>query len=184
MKEKLPSGRYDPDGAVIRRDFACDRGGSEFVSQSTGERRRESKKCGCPWKAVARRLKREGDSWYVEVLEPAHNHAATPPEQMHTVAPYRRWQRENNAGVRTAIDRLTRAAAMPARQVAAYLKGEYADPQLDRIDRHILRSLAMSDYDLPGVDDGTQNLTTFEVVGGRPTIVLQETGAGGAGGAG
>ncbi|KAI1761958.1 hypothetical protein GGR53DRAFT_503594 [Hypoxylon sp. FL1150] len=181
VKEKLPSGRYDPDGPVIRRDFACDRGGTEFVSQSTGERQRESRKCGCPWKAVARRLKREGDGWYVEVLEPDHNHPATLPDRMHTVAAYRRWQRENNAGIRTAIARLARAAAMPASQVAAYLSGDYADPDLDRIDRHILRSLAMSDYEMPKAYGGAQNSTVFEVIGGRPTIVLQETGAGGAG---
>ncbi|XXH03274.1 hypothetical protein Hte_009672 [Hypoxylon texense] len=184
VKEKLPSGRYDPAGEVIRRDFACDRGGTDFVSQSTGERRRESKKCGCPWKAVARRLKREGDMWFVEVLDPLHNHPVTPPAQMHTIASYRRWQRENNAGIRTAIDRLARAAAMPARQVAAYLKGDYADPELDRIDRHILRALSMSDVELPTDAAADQSTIVFEVIGRRPTIVLQggNAGAGGANG--
>ncbi|KAI1404233.1 hypothetical protein F4819DRAFT_448407 [Hypoxylon fuscum] len=179
VKEKLPSGRYDPEGEVIRRDFACDRGGSEFVSQSTGERRRESKKCGCPWRAVSRRLKREGDLWFVEILEPNHNHPVTPPDQMHTIASYRRWQKDNNAGIRGAIDRLTRAAAMPARQVASYLKGEYADPELDRIDRHILRALSMSDVEVQS-DAASQNATVFEIVGKRPTIILQE-GMGGPG---
>ncbi|OTA70797.1 hypothetical protein K449DRAFT_19616 [Hypoxylon sp. EC38] len=171
VKEKLPSGRYDPDGEVIRKDFACDRGGSEFVSQSKGERRRESKKCGCPWKAVVRRLKREGDMWFVEILDTRHNHPVTPPDQMHTIASYRRWQRENNAGIRGAIERLTRAAAMPARQVADYLKGQFADPDLDRIDKHILRALSMSDVELPS-DAAAQSTTVFEVVGRRPTIIL------------
>ncbi|KAI1104391.1 hypothetical protein F4804DRAFT_307516 [Jackrogersella minutella] len=192
VKEKLPSGRYDPEGEVIRKDFACDRGGSDFVSQSTGERRRESKKCGCPWKAVARRLKREGDLWFLEVLDPNHNHPATPPDQMHTIASYRRWQRENNAGIRTAINRLTRAAAMPARQVADFLKGQFADPDLDKIDRHILRALSMSDVELPS-EAAAQSSTVFEVISRRPTIILQESGnadaggnagAGGAGGLG
>lgn len=195
VKEKLPSGRYDPDGEVIRKDFACDRGGAEFVSQSTGERRRESKKCGCGWKAVVRRLKREGDLWFVEILDPQHNHPVTPPDQMHTIASYRRWQRDNNAGIRGAIDRLTKAAAMPARHVAAYLKGEFADPDLARVDRHILRALSMSDTEPTG--DATAHAhtsTVFEVVARRPTIILQEpdagrvngggTGAGGAAGAG
>ncbi|KAI1204436.1 uncharacterized protein F4807DRAFT_447191 [Annulohypoxylon truncatum] len=176
VKEKLPSGRYDPGGDVIRRDFACDRGGSEFVSQSTGERRRESKKCGCPWKAVARRLKREGDRWFVEVLDARHNHPVTPPELMHTIASYRRWQRDNNAGIRSAIERLTRAAAMPARQVADYLKGVFADPDLDRIDKNILRALSMSDVEMPS-DAAGQGSVVFEVVGRRPTIILQETPA-------
>ncbi|KAI1642797.1 uncharacterized protein F4817DRAFT_351934 [Daldinia loculata] len=182
VKEKLPSGRYDPDGDVIRKDFACDRGGADFVSQSTGERRRESKKCGCGWKAVVRRLKREGDLWFIDIIEPNHNHPFTPPDQMHTIASYRRWQRENNAGIRTAIARLARAAAMPARQVADYLKGQFADPDLARIDRHILRALSMSDVDMPG-GDAQQSQTLFDVVARRPTIILQEnTGEGGGNG--
>ncbi|KAI1655429.1 hypothetical protein F4813DRAFT_366951 [Daldinia decipiens] len=182
VKEKLPSGRYDPDGDVIRKDFACDRGGADFVSQSTGERRRESKKCGCGWKSVVRRLKREGDLWFIDILEPNHNHPVTPPDQMHTIASYRRWQRENNAGIRTAIARLARAAAMPARQVADYLKGQFADPDLARIDRHILRALSMSDVDMPG-GDAQQSQTVFDVVARRPTIILQEnTGEGGGNG--
>ncbi|OTB14968.1 hypothetical protein K445DRAFT_318348 [Daldinia sp. EC12] len=172
VKEKLPSGGYDPDGEVIRKDFGCDRGGKDFVSRSTGERRRESKKCGCKWKAVVRRLKREGDLWFVEVVEPNHNHPVTPPDQMHTIASYRRWQRENNAGIRTAIARLARAAAMPARQIADYLKGQFADPDLARIDRHILRALSMSDVDMPGAD--TKQQTVFEVVARRPMIILQD----------
>lgn len=185
VKEKLPSGRYDPAGEVIRRDFACDRGGADFVSQGTGERRRESRKCGCPWKAVARRLKREGDRWFVEVLDPRHNHPVTPPAQMHTIASYRRWQRDNNAGIRAAVARLARAAALPARQVAAYLKGDYADAELDRIDRHILRALSMSDVDLPtdAIAAADQSTIVFEVIGRRPTIVLQgNAGTGGAAG--
>ncbi|KAI1455577.1 hypothetical protein F4805DRAFT_435401 [Annulohypoxylon moriforme] len=175
VKEKLPSGRYDPDGDVIRKDFACDRGGSEFVSQGTGERRRESKKCGCPWKAVARRLKREGDRWFLDILDARHNHPVTPPEQMHTIASYRRWQRDNNAGIRSAIDKLTRAAAMPARQVADYLKGQFADPDLDRIDKNILRALSMSDVELPSDGAAAQGSVVFDVIGRRPTIILQET---------
>ncbi|KAI1389284.1 uncharacterized protein F4822DRAFT_397733 [Hypoxylon trugodes] len=183
VKEKLPSGRYDPSGNVIRKDFSCDRGGAEFVSQSTGERRRESKKCGCQWKAVVRRLKREGDLWFVEVLDANHNHPVTPPDQMHTIASYRRWQRENNAGIRSAIDRLARAAAMPALQVADYLKGRFADPDLDRIDRHILRALSMSDVETnPGA--ATTEATVFDVVARRPTIILQENVGDGGGGTG
>lgn len=177
VKEKLPSGRYDPEGDVIRRDFACDRGGSDFVSQSTGERRRESKKCGCPWKAVARKLKREGDRWFLEVLDSRHNHPVTPPDQMHTIASYRRWQRENSAGIRSTIDRLARVAAMPARQVADYLKGQFADPDLDRVDKNILRALSMSDVELPN-DAAGQGSVVFDVIGRRPTIILQETPGG------
>ncbi|KAL7623566.1 hypothetical protein AAE478_007249 [Parahypoxylon ruwenzoriense] len=188
VKEKLPSGRYDPDGDVIRKDFACDRGGNEFVSQSTGERRRESRKCGCPWKAVVRRLKREGDRWFVEVLDPSHNHPVTPPDQMHTIASYRRWQRDNNAGIRNAITRLARAAAMPARHVASYLKGDVADPDLDRVDRHILRALSMSDAELPSGnssgDSASQSAVVFDVIARRPTIVLQDGGSGEGGGGG
>ncbi|OTB02749.1 hypothetical protein M426DRAFT_322350 [Hypoxylon sp. CI-4A] len=181
VKEKLASGRYDPAGPVIRKDFSCDRGGSEFVSQSTGERRRESKKCGCPWKAVARRLKREGDRWFVDVLDPRHNHPATPPERMHTIASYRRWQRENGAGVRGAVGRLARAAAMPAKRVADYLKGVVVDPDLDRVDRQILRALSIGDVEVPpppppphGDAGAAQSVTVFDVVAGRPTIILQE----------
>ncbi|KAI2618310.1 hypothetical protein GGS26DRAFT_387903 [Hypomontagnella submonticulosa] len=188
VKEKLPSGRYDPDGEVIRKDFACDRGGAEFVSQSTGERRRESKKCGCGWKAVVRRLKREGDLWFVEILDPQHNHPVTSPDQMHTIASYRRWQRDNNAGIRGAIERLTKAAAMPARHVAAYLKGEFTDPDLARVDRHILRALSMSDVEAPGdAAAHAHTSTVFEVVARRPTIILQEavnSSGGGHGGTG
>ncbi|KAI0108046.1 hypothetical protein F4814DRAFT_426705 [Daldinia grandis] len=180
VKEKLPSGRYDPDGDVIRKDYACDRGGTEFVSQSTGERRRESKKCGCRWKAVVRRLKREGNLWFIDILEPNHNHPVTPTDQMHTIASYRRWQRENNAGIRTAIARLARAASMPARQVADYLKGQFADPDLARIDRHILRALSMSDAEMPG-GDAQQSQTVFDVVARRPTIILQENAREGGG---
>ncbi|KAI1802136.1 hypothetical protein F4811DRAFT_419408 [Daldinia bambusicola] len=186
VKEKLPSGRYDPDGDVIRKDFACDRGGggAGFVSQSTGERRRESRKCGCAWRAVVRRLKRENDLWFVEVVDPAHNHPVTPPELMHTIASYRRWQRENGAGIRTAIARLARAAAMPARQIGDYLKGQFEDPDLAGIDRHILRALSMGDVDAPG-GEAQQAQTVFEVVARRPTIILQETpGEGGGGGGG
>ncbi|KAI0155396.1 hypothetical protein GGR52DRAFT_566429 [Hypoxylon sp. FL1284] len=189
VKEKLASGRYDPEGSVIRRDFACERGGSDFVSQGTGERRRESRKCGCPWKAVARQLKREGSMWFVEVLDEQHNHPATPPDRMHTVPSYRRWQRDNNAGIRDAIARLARAAAMPARQVAAYLKGDYADPDLDRLDRHILRALSMGDAETPGAGAGAvtsaadadadgaasdRSATIFDIIARRPTLVLQE----------
>ncbi|KAI5860820.1 hypothetical protein GGS23DRAFT_613335 [Durotheca rogersii] len=184
VKEKLASGRYDPDGEVIRKDFTCDRGGSEFVSHSTGERRRESRKCGCAWRAVVRLLKREGDRWFVDVLDPAHNHAATPPAQMHTVASYRRWQRDNNAGVRAAIARLARAAALPAPRVAAYLRGDAPDPDLDRVDRHILRALSISDVELPpaAADPARpQPAIVFDVVAHRPTIVLQSGGGGGPG---
>ncbi|KAI0967288.1 hypothetical protein F4678DRAFT_446146 [Xylaria arbuscula] len=178
VKEKLPSGKYDPDGDVIRKDFACDKGGNEFVSQSRGERRRESKKCGCPWKAAIRRLRREGDRWFIEILEPQHNHPVTSPDEMHTLASYRRWQRENNAGIRCAISRLTRAAAMPARDIAAYLKGEIQDRDLDRIDRQILRALSINDKELAGGGGGggekESSSVVFEMVARRPVIILQD----------
>jgi hypothetical protein len=173
VKEKLPSGKYDPDGEIIRKDFACDKGGNEFVSQSRGERRRESKKCGCPWKAAIRRLRREGDRWFIEILETQHNHPVTSPDEMHTLASYRRWQRENNAGIRSAISRLTRAAAMPARDIAAYLKGDLQDHQLDRIDKQILRALSMNDKEVPGSEkDGGS--VVFEMIARRPVIILQD----------
>ncbi|KAI1821481.1 hypothetical protein F4861DRAFT_518582 [Xylaria intraflava] len=175
VKEKLPSGKYDPDGDVIRKDFVCDKGGNEFVSQSRGERRRESKKCGCPWKAAVRRLRREGDRWFIEILETHHNHPVTSPDEMHSLASYRRWQRENNAGIRSAIARLTRAAAMPARDIAAYLKGGIQDHDLDRIDKQILRALSMNDKEAPGIEkDGGSVI--FEMVARRPVIILQDTG--------
>ncbi|KAI8623114.1 hypothetical protein F5Y19DRAFT_403751 [Xylariaceae sp. FL1651] len=173
VKEKLPSGKYDPDGDIIRKDFACDKGGNEFVSQSRGERRRESKKCGCPWKAAIRRLRREGDRWFIEILETQHNHPVTPSEEMHTLASYRRWQRENNAGIRSAIARLTRAAAMPARDIAAYLKGDAQDPDLDRIDKQILRALSMNDKEVPGSEKEGGSVV-FEMVARRPVIILQD----------
>ncbi|KAI1500337.1 hypothetical protein F5X99DRAFT_241996 [Biscogniauxia marginata] len=179
VKEKLPSGKYDPEGDIIRKDFACDRGGNEFVSQSRGERRRESRKCGCGWKAAIRRLRRENDRWFVEILEPNHNHPVTPPDEMHTMASYRRWQRENNAGIRTAIGRLTRAAAMPARQIAAYLKGDFRDPDLDRIDKQILRALSMNDKEALPPDGKEVSATVFEMVANRPVIILQENNNGG-----
>ncbi|KAI0146290.1 hypothetical protein GGR57DRAFT_291749 [Xylariaceae sp. FL1272] len=177
VKEKLPSGKYDPEGDIIRKDFSCDRGGNEFVSQSRGERRRESKKCGCPWKAAIRRLRREGDRWFIEILEPQHNHPVTEPDEMHTMASYRRWQRENNAGIRSAIQRLTRAAAMPARQIAQYLKGDLQDPDLDRIDKQILRALSMNDKDLPGSEKDTTSVV-FEMLARRPVIILQDNNNG------
>ncbi|KAI5921009.1 hypothetical protein F4810DRAFT_713026 [Camillea tinctor] len=179
VKEKLPSGKYDPDGEIIRKDFACDRGGNEFVSQSRGERRRESRKCGCGWKAAIRRLRRENDRWFVEILEPNHNHPVTPPDEMHTMASYRRWQRENNAGIRSAIARLTRAAAMPARQIAAYLKGDFADPDLARIDKQILRALSMNDKETTPLPDKEDSATVFEMVANRPIIILQDNNSGG-----
>ncbi|KAI2640048.1 hypothetical protein GGS21DRAFT_504801 [Xylaria nigripes] len=175
VKEKLPSGKYDPDGDIIRKDFVCDKGGNEFVSQSRGERRRESKKCGCPWKAAIRRLRREGDRWFIEILETHHNHPVTSPDEMHSLASYRRWQRENNAGIRSAIARLTRAAAMPARDIAAYLKGSIQDQDLDRIDRHILRALSMNDKEAPG-SEKEGGAVVFEMVARRPVIILQDTG--------
>ncbi|KAI0534093.1 hypothetical protein GGR58DRAFT_79560 [Xylaria digitata] len=173
VKEKLPSGKYDPDGDIIRKDFACDKGGNEFVSQSRGERRRESKKCGCPWKAAIRRLRREGDRWFIEILETQHNHPVTSPDEMHTLASYRRWQRENNAGIRSAIGRLTRAAAMPARDIAAYLKGSIQDHDLDRIDKQILRALSMNDKEVPGSEKEGGSVV-FEMVARRPVIILQD----------
>ncbi|KAI1178047.1 hypothetical protein F4777DRAFT_539173 [Nemania sp. FL0916] len=173
VKEKLPSGRYDPEGDVIRKDFACDKGGNEFVSQSRGERRRESKKCGCPWKAAIRRLRREGDRWFIEILDEHHNHAATQPDLMHTLASYRRWQRENNAGIRAAIARLARAAALPARDIAAYLRGDVADPDLDRIDKQILRALSMSEKEVPG-NEKQGGSVAFEILARRPVIILQD----------
>ncbi|KAK5629176.1 hypothetical protein RRF57_004891 [Xylaria bambusicola] len=173
VKEKLPSGKYDPDGDIIRKDFACDKGGNEFVSQSRGERRRESKKCGCPWKAAVRRLRREGDRWFIEILEPNHNHPVTPPDEMHTLASYRRWQRDNNAGLRIVIDRLTYAASLPARDIAAYLKGEFQDRDLDRIDTQILRALSMNDKELPGSEKEGSSVV-FEVIATRPVIILQD----------
>ncbi|KAI1331636.1 hypothetical protein F5Y16DRAFT_239952 [Xylariaceae sp. FL0255] len=176
VKEKLPSGKYDPEGDIIRKDFACDKGGNEFVSQSRGERRRESKKCGCPWKAAIRRLRREGDRWFIEILENNHNHPVTEPDEMHTLASYRRWQRENNAGIRSAISRLTRAAAMPARQIAAYLKGDVQDPELDRIDKQILRALSMNDKELPGSEKDNGSVV-FEMLARRPVIILQDNEA-------
>ncbi|KAI2602575.1 hypothetical protein GGR54DRAFT_623855 [Hypoxylon sp. NC1633] len=180
VREKLPSGKYDPEGPVIRKDFACDRGGADFVSQSTGERRRESKKCGCPWRAVARRLKREGDLWFIDILHPTHNHPVTPPDKMNTIASYRRWQRDNNAGIRSAIDRLTRVAAMPARHIAAFLKGDFGDPVLEKVDRHILRALSMSDVELPGAAEvEARTSVAFDVIARRPTIVLLEGVGGG-----
>jgi len=173
VKEKLPSGKYDPGGDIIRKDFACDKGGNEFVSQSRGERRRESKKCGCPWKAAIRRLRREGDRWFIEILDAHHNHPVTSQDQMHTLASYRRWQRENNAGIRNAISRLTRAAAMPARDIAAYLKGDLQDPELDRIDKQILRALSMNDKEGPG-SEKEEGSIVFEMVARRPVIILQD----------
>ncbi|KAI1148505.1 hypothetical protein F4825DRAFT_464849 [Nemania diffusa] len=173
VKEKLPSGKYDPDGDVIRKDFACDKGGNEFVSQSRGERRRASKKCGCPWKAAIRRLRREGDRWFIEILEPQHNHPITAPDEMHTLASYRRWQRENNAGIRGAIARLARAAAMPTRDIAAYLKGDVRDPDLDRIDKQILRALSINDKEVPG-SDREGGSVVFEMLARRPVIILQD----------
>ncbi|KAI1734137.1 hypothetical protein F4680DRAFT_439314 [Xylaria scruposa] len=173
VKEKLPSGKYDPDGDIIRKDFACDKGGNEFVSQSRGERKRESKKCGCPWKAAIRRLRREGDRWFIEILQTQHNHPVTQPDEMHTLASYRRWQRENNAGIRSAIARLGRAAAMPARDIAAYLKGDIRDHDLDRIDKQILRALSMSDKEVPGSEKEGGSVV-FEMVARRPVIILQD----------
>ncbi|KAI1350932.1 hypothetical protein F5Y01DRAFT_325658 [Xylaria sp. FL0043] len=174
VKEKLPSGKYDPDGDIIRKDFACDKGGNEFVSQSRGERRRESKKCGCPWKAAIRRLRREGDRWFIEILETQHNHPVTAADEMHTLASYRRWQRENNAGIRSAIARLTRAAAMPARDIAAYLKGDIQDHELDRIDKQILRALSMNDSkEIAGTEKDSGSVV-FEMVARRPVIILQD----------
>ncbi|KAI1810673.1 hypothetical protein GGS20DRAFT_164045 [Poronia punctata] len=174
VKEKLPSGKYDPSGDVIRKDFACDKGGNEFVSQSRGERRRESKKCGCPWKAAVRRLRREGDRWFIEILVARHNHPMTSQEQMHTLASYRRWQRENNAGIRGAISRLTRAAAMPTRDIVAYLKGELLDAELDRIDKQILRALSMNDRE-GAVSEKEGSSVVFEMIARRPVIILQDT---------
>ncbi|KAI0864261.1 hypothetical protein F4860DRAFT_465672 [Xylaria cubensis] len=174
VKEKLPSGKYDPDGDIIRKDFACDKGGNEFVSQSRGERKRESKKCGCPWKAAIRRLRREGDRWFIEILQTQHNHPVTQPDEMHTLASYRRWQRENNAGIRSAIARLGRAAAMPARDIAAYLKGDIRDHDLDRIDKQILRALSMSDKEVPGSEKESGSVV-FEMVARRPVIILQDS---------
>ncbi|CAJ2503051.1 Uu.00g104450.m01.CDS01 [Anthostomella pinea] len=176
VKEKLPSGKYDPEGDIIRKDFSCDKGGNEFVSQSRGERRRESKKCGCQWKAAIRRLRRENNHWFVEILEPAHNHPVTPADEMHTLASYRRWQRENNAGIRSAIARLTRAAALPARQVVAYLRGDVADPDLDRIDKQILRALSMNDKELPGTEGKDGSSVAFDMLARRPVIILQDNG--------
>ncbi|KAI0471190.1 hypothetical protein F4859DRAFT_109750 [Xylaria cf. heliscus] len=188
VKEKLPSGKYrspsqwssltpsvidDPDGDVIRKDFACDKGGNEFVSQSRGERKRESKKCGCPWKAAIRRLRREGDRWFIEILQTQHNHPVTLPDEMHTLASYRRWQRENNAGIRGAIARLGRAAAMPAREIAAYLKGDIQDHDLDRIDKQILRALSMNDKEVPG-NEKEGGSVVFEMLARRPVIILQD----------
>ncbi|KAI0526720.1 hypothetical protein F5B22DRAFT_175311 [Xylaria bambusicola] len=173
VKEKLPSGKYDPDGDIIRKDFACDKGGNEFVSHSRGERRRESKKCGCPWKAAVRRLRREGDRWFIEILESNHNHPVTPPDDMHTLASYRRWQRDNNAGLRMVIDRLTYAASLPARDISAYLKGEFQDRDLDRIDEQILRALSMNDKELPGSEKESGSVG-FEVLARRPVIILQD----------
>ncbi|KAI1360245.1 hypothetical protein F5Y08DRAFT_331714 [Xylaria arbuscula] len=172
VKEKLASGKYDPNGDVIRKDFACDKGGNEFVSHSRGERRRWSKKCGCPWKAAIRRLQREGGRWFIEILDNQHNHAVTSPDEMHTLASYRRWQRENNAGVRSAIACLTRAAAMPARDIAAYLRGEVEDDDLARIDTQILRALSMCDKELPsGEREGGP--IVFDMLARRPVIILQ-----------
>lgn len=173
VKEKLPTGKYDPDGEVIRKDFACDKGGNDFVSQSRGKRRRESKKCGCPWKAAIRRLRREGDRWFIEILDNQHNHPVTSPDEMHTLASYRRWQRDNNAGIRSAIARLTRAAAMPARDITAYLKGEVRDPDLDRIDKQILRALSMNDKQLPG-SESEGGCVVFDMIARRPVIILQD----------
>ncbi|KAI1749551.1 hypothetical protein F4782DRAFT_513054 [Xylaria castorea] len=173
VKEKLPTGKYDPDGDVIRKDFACDKGGNEFVSQSRGERKRESKKCGCPWKAAIRRLRREGDRWFIEILQTQHNHPVTLPDEMHTLASYRRWQRENNAGIRSAIARLGRAAAMPARDIATYLKGDIRDHDLDRIDKQILRALSMNDKELP-CSEKESGSVVFEMVARRPVIILQD----------
>ncbi|KAI0407746.1 hypothetical protein F4802DRAFT_553245 [Xylaria palmicola] len=176
VKEKLPSGKYDPEGDVIRKDFACDKGGNEFVSQSRGQRRRESKKCGCPWKAAIRRLRREGDRWFVEILDAQHNHPATPPDEMHAMASYRRWQRENNAGIRGAIARLTRAAALPPRDIAAYLKGGVRDRDLDRIDKQILRALSMGDKEAPG-SEREGGAVAFDMIARRPVIILQDNEA-------
>ncbi|KAH9995690.1 hypothetical protein F4779DRAFT_607500 [Xylariaceae sp. FL0662B] len=185
VKEKLPSGQYNPAGSITRKDFSCDRGGSEFVSQSRGERNRESKKCGCPWRACIRRLKREGDHWFVEILHPAHNHPVTVPQDMHTMASYRRWQRENNMRVRGAIARLARAAALPARHVADYLRGTVEDPDLDRIDRQILRALSMCDAELPGEREASADqVTVLGMWARRPCIILQENGGGAGGGSG
>ncbi|KAI1079836.1 hypothetical protein F5B20DRAFT_154476 [Whalleya microplaca] len=183
VKEKLPSGQYNPAGSITRKDFSCDRGGNEFVSQSRGERNRESRKCGCPWRACIRRLKREGDHWFVEILHPHHNHPVTPPGDMHTMASYRRWQRENNMGVRGAIGRLARAAALPAQRLAEFLKGEFEDPDLDRIDRQILRALSMCDTELPGEKEASADqATVLGMWARRPCIILQENGGGGGGG--
>lgn len=143
------------------------------MSQSRGERKRESKKCGCPWKAAIRRLRREGDRWFIEILQTQHNHPVTPPDEMHTLASYRRWQRENNAGIRSAIARLGRAAAMPARDIAAYLKGDIQDHDLDRIDKQILRALSMNDKEIPG-SEREGGSVVFEMVARRPVIILQD----------
>ncbi|KAI0197937.1 hypothetical protein F4808DRAFT_437613 [Astrocystis sublimbata] len=172
VKEKSPSGRYNAEGEVIRKDFACDRGGKEFKSVSRGERKRATIKCGCPWKAAIRLLKREGDLWFVEILSADHNHPVTPADQMHTMASYRRWQRENNAGIRGAIARLARAAAMNPKDITQYLKGGAPDPDLDRIDKQILRALSMGEKELPG-NDAEGGSVVFDTIARRPVIVLQ-----------
>ena len=178
VREKLSNGKYDPEGPVIRKDFACDRGGREFQSKGTGQRKRESTKTGCGWRVAIRRLKREGDLWFMEVLQSEHNHEATPQHKMDTIPSYRRWQKENNKGIRSAIGRLTRAAQMPARQVAAYLRGEHADPELDQVDKAILRALSMSDHEhLDPADPAAQTQTVFSVFARRPCIILREDGS-------
>ncbi|RYP59101.1 hypothetical protein DL769_008675 [Monosporascus sp. CRB-8-3] len=178
VREKHSNGTYDPDGPVIRKDFACDRGGREFQSKGTGQRKRESTKTGCGWRVAIRRLKREGDLWFMEVLQAEHNHEPTPMHKMDTIPSYRRWQKENNKGIRTAINRLTRAAQMPARQIAAYLRGEHADPELDRVDKQILRALSMSDQEqLDPSDPAAQASTAFGIVARRPCIILREDGS-------
>ena len=177
VREKLSNGKYDPEGPVIRKDFACDRGGREFQSKGTGQRKRESTKTGCAWRVAIRRLKREGDFWFMEVLQSEHNHEATPQHKMDTIPSYRRWQKENNKGIRTAIGRLTRAAQMPARQVAAYLRGEHPDPELDQVDKQILRALSMGDQEqLDPADSAAQAQTVFSIFARKPCIILREDG--------
>ncbi|KAJ2965848.1 hypothetical protein NUW58_g10808 [Xylaria curta] len=62
---------------------------------------------------------------------------------------------------------------MPARDIAAYLKGDTQDHDLDRIDRQILRALSMNDKEIP-VNDREGGSVVFEMVARRPVIILQD----------
>lgn len=86
------------DAPVVRIDLMCDRGGT-CKNAGTGKRKRPTHKIGCPTRLKLVCRKRDASTWFIDPRCEHHNHDLNP-NNMESIAAYRRWRRLQAGGSR------------------------------------------------------------------------------------